>query len=48
MREPVVLFMMNPLPGYLIRFRKGDEPLRNQALSGKLVFANIHQPLQIF
>jgi ABC-type multidrug transport system ATPase subunit len=45
MREPVVLFIDEPTSG-LSSFdsEKIMILLRNQALSGKLVFANIHQP----
>jgi ABC-type multidrug transport system ATPase subunit len=45
MREPVVLFVDEPTSG-LSSFdsEKVMVLLRNQALSGKLVFANIHQP----
>ncbi|MBG0858730.1 MAG: ATP-binding cassette domain-containing protein [Bacteroidales bacterium] len=45
MREPVVLFIDEPTSG-LSSFdsEKVMWLLRNQALSGKLVFANIHQP----
>ncbi|MCJ7448304.1 MAG: ATP-binding cassette domain-containing protein [Bacteroidales bacterium] len=45
MREPVVLFIDEPTSG-LSSFdsEKVMNLLRNQALSGKLVFANIHQP----
>ena len=45
MREPVVLFVDEPTSG-LSSFdsEKVMNLLRNQALSGKLVFANIHQP----
>ncbi|MCU0472125.1 MAG: ATP-binding cassette domain-containing protein [Bacteroidales bacterium] len=45
MREPVVLFIDEPTSG-LSSFdsEKVMSLLRNQALSGKLVFANIHQP----
>ncbi|MCX6333370.1 MAG: ATP-binding cassette domain-containing protein [Bacteroidia bacterium] len=45
MREPVVLFIDEPTSG-LSSFdsEKVMTLLKNQALSGKLVFANIHQP----
>jgi len=45
MREPVVLFIDEPTSG-LSSFdsEKVMNLLRNQSLSGKLVFANIHQP----
>jgi ABC-type multidrug transport system ATPase subunit len=45
MREPVVLFVDEPTSG-LSSFdsEKVMKLLRDQALSGKLVFANIHQP----
>jgi ABC-type multidrug transport system ATPase subunit len=45
MREPVVLFVDEPTSG-LSSFDSGKvmSLLRQQALSGKLVFANIHQP----
>ncbi|MCU0460936.1 MAG: ATP-binding cassette domain-containing protein [Bacteroidales bacterium] len=45
MREPVVLFIDEPTSG-LSSFdsEKVMVLLKNQALSGKLVFANIHQP----
>ncbi len=45
MREPVVLFIDEPTSG-LSSFdsEKVMILLRNQALSGKLIFANIHQP----
>jgi ABC-type multidrug transport system ATPase subunit len=45
MREPVVLFIDEPTSG-LSSFdsEKVMNLLKNQALSGKLIFANIHQP----